>query len=106
MSCPFLPHGRPAVPARAPTSKPGTPAARAPAHPHQGAQGRWLLSPATVPGTSAALIGRLMILFHFNFRKKNHGALVAEDSWSAWDVGRYIFLAPLGTRQMGGHSVP
>lgn len=46
-----------------------------------------------------------MILFHFIFRKKNHRALDAEDSWSAWDVGRYFFLAALGTKQMGGHLI-
>lgn len=51
-----------------------------------------------------------MILFHFIFRKKKKGkkekhALAAEDSWSAWDMGRYFFLPDLGTKQMGGQLI-
>lgn len=46
-----------------------------------------------------------MILFHFIFRKKKKRALDAEDSWSAWDVGRYFFLPVLGTKQMGDHLI-
>lgn len=45
-----------------------------------------------------------MILFDFIFRKRSPST-GSEDSWSAWDVGRYFFLAVLGTKQMGGHLI-
>lgn len=47
------------------------------------------------------LIGKVMTLFHFIFRKKNHWALDVRDSWSVWDVGRYFFPGCFGNRADG-----
>lgn len=53
--------------------------------------GWWLLYYPFLMKQVLMLIGKVMTLFHFIFRKKNHWALDVGDSWSVWDVGRYFF---------------